>query len=138
MLVFCDTSAFYAVGNRYDEAHGTASRVWRCLLADDRCRLITTNYVFLETFALAQRRRGLQTARSLAEALDDSVEVAFVDDSLHRTALKDCLDRGKRNLSLVDCVSFAFMRRLHIQTAFAFDRHFFDREFESATKFLRA
>lgn len=34
------------------------------------------------------------------------------------------LTANRRNLSLVDCVSFAAMRKLNIQYYFAFDKHF--------------
>jgi predicted nucleic acid-binding protein len=34
------------------------------------------------------------------------------------------LTASKRNLSLVDCVSFEIMRALGIKTVFAFDPHF--------------
>jgi uncharacterized protein len=136
VLVFCDTSALYAVGNREDESHAIAARVWEQLVTDRRFRPITTNYVVVETFALAHRRRGLQAARSLVEALAESVEVAFVDEGLHQNGIDECLEGRKRNVSLVDCVSFAFMRLHAIQTAFAFDRHFISQGFKAATAVL--
>ena len=134
MIVFCDTSALYAVANRDDEAHAAAARIWKQLIEDERFQPITTNYVVVETFSLAHRRRGLQAARAIAESLDERVEIAFVDEALHRAAMNDCLRSRKRTVSLVDSVSFAFMRRLSIQTAFAFDRHFSDQGFRSATQ----
>jgi predicted nucleic acid-binding protein len=136
MLVFCDTSALYAVGNRDDESHAIAARVWQQLIADRRFQPITTNYVVVETFSLAHRRRGLQAARAFAEALAESVEIAFVDEGLHQSGTDECLQGRKRNVSLVDYVSFAFMRRHAIRTAFAFDRHFINQGFKAATTLL--
>jgi predicted nucleic acid-binding protein len=106
MLVFCDTSALYAVGNRNDESHAIAVRVWEQLVTDRRFQ---------------------------PEALAESVEVAFVDESLHQSGTDECLQGRKRNISLVDRVSFAFMRRHAIRTAFAFDRHFINQGFKAAT-----
>jgi len=40
------------------------------------------------------------------------------------------LTAGRRQLSLVDCVSFLTMRRLNLKMAFAFDRHFTEQGFE--------
>lgn len=136
MLVFCDTSALYAVGNRDDESHAIAARIWQQLITDRRYQPITTNYVVVETFSLAHRRRGLQAARAFAEALSENVEVAFVDEDLHYGANDECLQGRKRNISLVDCVSFAFMRRHAIRAAFAFDRHFINKGFKAATALL--
>jgi uncharacterized protein len=130
LIVFCDTSALYAVGNRDDEYHTVAARLWEELVGNSRYRPITTNYVFVETFTLAQRRRGLAAARAVAEALKDALDVAFIDEALHQAGVEECLAEGKRDVSLVDYTSFAFMRRTGIQVAFAFDRHFSDRGFK--------
>ncbi|MDP2857839.1 MAG: VapC toxin family PIN domain ribonuclease, partial [Bacillota bacterium] len=40
------------------------------------------------------------------------------------------LTAGRRNLSLVDCVSFDVMRRLGMEKAFAFDAHFAEQGFQ--------
>jgi len=42
------------------------------------------------------------------------------------------LTAGRRELSLVDCVSFACMRRQGLTRAFHFDRHFREQGFASA------
>ena len=130
MVVFCDTSAFYAIGNRNDEAHAEAARAWTVLVADSRHRLVTTNYVVVETFSLFHKRQGIGAARTLRDAMLDAVEVEFVDAKLHEAAMDDCLRQGRRKLSLVDCASFAFMRRHSIRAALAFDEHFPRQGFE--------
>jgi predicted nucleic acid-binding protein len=48
--------------------------------------------------------------------------VLWGDPPTHDAALDELLDRGSRNLSLVDLVSFVVMRRRGINEAFAFDR----------------
>ena len=129
MLVFCDTSALYAVASPKDEAHAKAAELWARLISHERYRLVTINYVVVEALSLAQRRRGLGAVRAMSEALEESVDVTFVDVALHREGLDECL-RGSRGPSLVDCVGFAFMRRHGIRTAFAFDKHFRQRGFQ--------
>ena len=134
MLVFCDTSALYAVGNRDDEAHEAAAEAWEALIGGDRYRLVSTNYVVVETLSLAQKRQGLAAMRVLRDALDQTVEVTFVDETLHNAAVEDCLRTRRRGVSLVDCVGFAFMRRHGIHHAFAFDRHFTEYGFKPFTQ----
>ena len=50
--------------------------------------------------------------------------VFWVDEGAHRSAHHACLVSGRRELSLVDCVSFEAMRRLDLNDAFCFDNHF--------------
>jgi uncharacterized protein len=52
------------------------------------------------------------------------IEIVFVDEELHRSAVTAFLAAIRRAVSLVDWVSFEVMRRRAIDTAFAFDRDF--------------
>lgn len=49
--------------------------------------------------------------------------------ALHQRALATLLGAGRREVSLVDWVSFLLMRELGIRHAFAFDRHFAEQGF---------
>lgn len=53
-------------------------------------------------------------------------EVVFVDTELMDGALERMARFADKRLSLTDCASFAFMERLGLATAFAFDRDFRD------------
>lgn len=123
MSTFVDTSALLAVLDADDTQHARASHVWSDLVGGEE-DLLTTNYVLVETFALAQARLGLAATRLLDDDVVPILRVTWVDESLHRAAITALLTAQRRGLSLVDCVSFAAMRRLGIARAFAFDRHF--------------
>ncbi|MGB7295825.1 MAG: hypothetical protein WBC70_09585, partial [Candidatus Aminicenantales bacterium] len=58
------------------------------------------------------------------------LNVEFVNLETHRSGTSALLAAAKRNLSLVDCVSFELMRTLGIKTAFAFDAHFEEAGFQ--------
>jgi predicted nucleic acid-binding protein len=120
---FVDTSAFLAVLDADDAQHTRASRVWSGLVGGE-ADLLTTSYVLVETFALAQARLGLGAARLLNDDVVPILRVTWVDEALHRAAMTALLTAQRRELSLVDCVSFEVMRRLGSDRAFAFDRHF--------------
>ena len=62
MTVFVDTSALYAVLDRNDANHRSATATWEKLLSG-RESLATTNYVLVETSALIQHRLGLHALR---------------------------------------------------------------------------
>jgi predicted nucleic acid-binding protein len=123
MSTFVDTSAILAVLDGDDVQHGRAKRIWSELVSaeDD---LLTTSYVLVETYALVQARLGLDATRSLNDDVVPVIRVTWVDESLHRAGVTALLTAQRRDLSLVDCISFETMRRLGIERAFAFDRHF--------------
>lgn len=126
--VFADTSAFFALGSAADQAHLAARKAWRGLRERD-VELVTTSYVLLETSALLQRRLGLDSVRFFREELAPLVRVHWVDEELHERGLDLLLSRGKRDVSLVDAVSFVVCREEGIDEVFAFDRHFADEGF---------
>jgi predicted nucleic acid-binding protein len=85
--------------------------------------LVTHNYVVLETVALLQRRLGISAVHRLQDLLAP-IEVAWVDEVTHRSAIAALLAASRRDVSLVDRVSFEVMRERGIGEAFAFDPEF--------------
>jgi predicted nucleic acid-binding protein len=128
MRIFIDTSAFYALLDRDDENHRKAKNAWVDLLKNENT-LITSNYVLVETFALLQHRLGIEAVRGFQNDILPLVNIEFVISELHRSGVSALLSASRRNLSLVDCVSFEMMRTLEIKTAFAFDPHFKEQGF---------
>ena len=126
-----DTSALLAVLNSGDENHARASRSFRSLLEADE-PLVTTSYVLVETVALLQHRFGLGAVRGFQDAVAPVLTVEWVDAELHAEGTAALLTANRRELSLVDCVSFACMRRQGLTRAFHFDRQFRDQGFASA------
>ena len=126
--VYIDTSALYAVLDADDENHESAKRLWTDLLTQE-ARLVCSNYVLVETFALVQHRLGIEAVRTLQEDILPTLHVEWVDELSHRAAVTALLTAGRRRLSLVDCTSFEVMRQLGIRTAFAFDAHFAEQGF---------
>lgn len=128
MSCFVDTSAFYALLDRDDANHGKAKKLWQTLLSEDRS-LVTTNYVLVESFALIQHCLGLDAVRGFQENVLPVVNVEWIKEAVHRSAVSALLAAGKRRLSPVDCSSFEIMRMLGIRNVFAFDPHFSEQGF---------
>jgi predicted nucleic acid-binding protein len=80
--------------------------------------------VVVETVALIQVRLGVAAVRRLIDDLLPVIGVHSVERDLHRQGVAGLLASGARSVSLVDRVSFAFMRAEGIREAFAFDEHF--------------
>jgi len=127
--VFLDTSGLLAVFNGDDAEHPPAARVWDSLLRAD-LPLHTSNYVLVELSALLQRRMGVSAVEALATYVLPWVNVVWIDEDLHAQAMTGLLVARRRDLSLVDCASFAMMRRLGLRRAFTLDGHFAEQGFE--------
>lgn len=119
-MIFVDTSSLYARLDRSDRRHGEAVETLARLAGE---RLVTHNYVVLESVALVRGRLGGEAARTLLTDLLPPVELAWIDREVHEAAASAFL-AAHGALSLVDCASFEVMRRFGIDTAFAFDRDF--------------
>jgi uncharacterized protein len=128
MRIFIDTSAFYALLDRDDENHQKAKKAWAGIVHGENI-LITSNYVLIETFALLQHRLGIEALRGFHDAIVPLVNVEFINSEIHRAGVSVLLSASRRNLSLVDCVSFEVMRALEIRTVFVFDLHFKEQGF---------
>lgn len=128
MSVFVDTSALLAVLDADDINHRSAKETWKDLISRDEL-LVCTNYVLIETFALVQHRLGMSAVRTFQDDICPVLIVEWVDESTHRAGVTGVLTALRKNLSLVDCVSFDVMRRLGIKSAFVFDPHFKEQGF---------
>lgn len=121
--VFADTSALLALLNDKDEHHAAAARAFRKLQAR-RSPLLTTSTVLVETYALLGRRLGVDAVRAFRTDFAPLLEVVWVDQTLHEAGLDLLLKQRRRQLSLVDAVSFVVMTQRRLDEAFAFDPHF--------------
>ena len=129
MKVFVDTSALYALLDADDRNHASAKATLNSCLEQDTL-LLSSNYVLVETIALIRRRLGMVAARRFCLEMMPLFRLHWVDEEVHSAALGTLLVAGSRELSLVDCTSFELMRRMGVDTAFAFDRHFQEQTFE--------
>lgn len=128
MKLFVDTSGILALVDRDDPAHEGV------VAAFSRGRdlpLATHAYVVIETLAVARRRFGPQVAAGIIDRVIPALEVAPVDADLHAAAVRDFRAAIETSISIVDRVSFAFMRREGIGRAIALDGDFRTAGFET-------
>jgi len=129
VVVFIDSSAIYAYLARDDQNHTRSLATFKDLVTQG-VDLLTTNYVLLETTALVQKRLGLDAVRTFQREFAPMVRrVDWVSEHDHLGAMEALLLAGRRKLSLVDCVSFQYMRKFGLTTAFTFDDHFREQGF---------
>ena len=123
MSLFIDTSALYALLDGDEPRHADVVAAWRTVTDNGRI-LLTSNYVLVETFALVQRRLGLEAVHALADVFVPLLQSVWVDEELHAAAVASLFTAAERRLSLVDCASFELMRRLGLTDVLALDSDF--------------
>ena len=123
MSLFIDTSALYALLDGDEHRHADMVAAWRIVTDNERV-LFTSNYVLVETFALVQRRLGLEAVHGLADVFVPLLQPVWVDEELHAAAVASLFTGARRHLSLVDCTSFELMRRLGLTDVLALDTDF--------------
>ena len=121
-MIFLDTSAIYALADAADLNHEAAVELAGRASSEGEI-LVVHNYVVVEAVALLQRRLGLDVTTRFLRGVG-RFRMHWVTESEHGLAVEHHARAARRQLSLVDCVSFVVMRRLEMDTALAFDRDF--------------
>ncbi len=88
--------------------------------------MVTTNHVIGESYTLTRQRLGFRAAHGVLERLRSTalLQRTFVPEAWEEEAERLLEQYDDQPFSYVDATSFVTMRRLRIQEAFAFDRHF--------------
>lgn len=129
MSIFVDTSVFLAALAKEDNNSAVASETL-ATLAQNGELLIASNYILVESYALIQRRMGMDAIRDFQKTILPSLSIAWINMEEHQRALTQFLSENRRSLSFVDCSSFEIIQRLQVEKVFAFDSHFRERGFE--------
>lgn len=130
MSVFVDTSALYSLLDEGDAHHAEASDALRRLVGTE---LVTHAFVVVETCALVGRRLPWPASEQLIDGILPVIDVAPVDPDLYAAAMAGYRRSGSARVSLVDHASFALMRSLGMQRAFAYDDDFASEGFQLVT-----
>lgn len=125
--MFVDTSGLLAIMSAADRWHDDAVRTFRSIAHEE---LVTTNYVVVEALQLTRRRLGAVATETLRTDHLPLLTVAWIDELTHTAALHAYRPAG--GPSIVDEASFVVMRRLGIDTAFAYDDDFERQGFRRA------
>lgn len=131
MKCFVDTSGFVALYRRNDDNHEEAKAIWHSLRKHDVI-LYTTRDCIAETIILVRRREGYKQALLCGNDLWESPVLEILRANLREDRLAWELFKkfSDKELSFVDCLSFAMMKELRISQAFTFDRDFEEAGFK--------
>lgn len=126
--IFVDTSAWCAIEDGGDPHHA-ASLQFKDEIAG-ACGLVTTDYVLDETYTLLLLNLGHERTVAFHNRIDqlaraNILHIVQVSQVLGDEAWKVFAQFNiDKKWSFTDCTSYAVMKQLDIQEAFAFDHHF--------------
>jgi predicted nucleic acid-binding protein len=106
---------------RHEQAEGTLAK-----LVAGGVQLVTTNFIFDETYTLLLARLGRAAAVAWGERQLESAAIVLVrvTESNERRAWEIVKSFADKDFSYTDATSFAVAEYLGIDSAFAFDQHF--------------
>lgn len=123
--VFVDSFAWIAAINKTDNYNEIVLKTLESLLKQ-KAKLITTNYIVIETINALSR---VEFRKAVVEFVDrlqksPSVEIVKVTDEIYNSAWELYKQRKDKNWGITDCTSFEVMRILGVKKAFTNDKHF--------------
>lgn len=123
--VFVDSSAFLSLEDPDERSYEATSRAFRELVSSG-AHLLTTNFVFDESYALILTRLGRHRAVAWGESARASklVELVRIDEDHEQAAWELILAFEDKDFSYTDATSFAVAQSLEIEEALSLDRHF--------------
>ncbi|MFM6406110.1 MAG: type II toxin-antitoxin system VapC family toxin, partial [Microcystis sp.] len=134
-VILLDTSGLLCYVYRDQPGHEEAVQ-----LLDSAGKSITHSYVLAELVALAQVRHypRLATLEFITDLLENpDIETVWIDEPLHRAAVKLLMARQDKTYSLCDAVSFLLMSQFNIIEALTSHRHFEQEVFQRLLVFLK-
>jgi uncharacterized protein len=120
MSLFVDTSIWFAAVDSSDRSNTRAKAILKATEV-----LVTTDHVLVETWTLLHHRLQPNAAERFWEGLRSGIAVI---EPVGLADLEAAWQIGNswrdQDFSIVDCTSFAIMRRLGIERAASLDDHF--------------
>lgn len=130
--VFVDTSGFYALLVKRDDAHVQAKKLMRKARQQKRT-FVCTDYIIDETATLIK-------ARGLGYLLNDFFDVVlhsrvcrieWTDNDRFFATKELFLKHSDRGWSFTDCLSFVVMKELKARASLTKDKHFLEAGFDA-------
>lgn len=120
-----DSSAFIALENANEIRHEEA-RAALAGLVDTKTELVTTNFVFDETYTLLLARLGRFHAARWGEGqlASRTIRMVRLTEEHESRAWGIIQEFADKDFSYTDATSFAVAEELGIEAAFSFDHHF--------------
>lgn len=123
--VFVDAFAWIASINKNDNYHEISLSILENLIKE-KTKLITTNYVLIETINALSNTGFRKSVIEFINKIENSQSVSIVKitDEIYNNAWNIYKKRLDKDWRITDCTSFEVMHRFKINKAFTNDNHF--------------
>jgi len=123
--IFVDRFAWIATINKSDNYHEICLGILEELL-NNQAKLITTNYVVVETINALSKVEFRKTVIEFIDKLEKSpsVQIIRITDEIYNNAWTFYKQRMDKDWGITDCTSFEVMRAFNVKKAFTNDKHF--------------
>ena len=123
-MTFIDASAYIAILNTHDSLHKKAVAILEVLVAKQE-QVITSYAVLGEVLTVGSMRYDRQKTIAFVMAiLESTTDVILEDQSILEKAMTIFQRIKNKNVSWIDCYSFAIIEQHKIENVFSFDQDF--------------
>jgi len=132
MKAFADSGWFIALHNKKDVHHKEALEILQKIPAK-KVMVYTSDYIIDEAVTLAlARTKSPDTAEALGEGIMNSkyIKILKISEDNFQDAWQFFKKYKCNYYSFTDCTTFILMREQNINTAFTFDKHFLNENFD--------
>ncbi len=126
MKVFIDANAFVANTLTSDPLHDKAQTVTKHL-RQQSVDFFTTSDVLKEALTIISQRGDKESALKFLKRTVDAksgINIIFINQNLNEEGIIIFKKVKQKDISAVDCTSFAVMKMLEVKEVFTFDKHF--------------
>ena len=129
--LFLDTVGLIALWDRSDQWHKQATEAYQEYHVDGPHSVIVTESAMLECGNAASRRPYRENVAKFRDQMATDRGLVFATDEDTELGWKEYLGGQPGAAGIVDCISFAVMRRLGLTEVFTNDQHFQIAGFET-------
>ncbi len=121
MVVFVDTSFLVSLFNIQDPKHDQAKKLSKKLL---NIPPLYSNLIFAETVTILSQKVGKQRAIYAGDLMKAKFREIRIDQDIENLAWDIFKKQKSKNVSFVDCTTFALFHKGIFDQCFTFDRDF--------------
>lgn len=121
MTIFGDASAIVSL---YDDSDPNYQKAQEVVIKFSAGKFITSNFVFAEIVTILSQRMGKQPSIIAGEELIRSYTIIKLTDNIETLAWEIFKKQTLKNISFVDCTTFALYQEGVFDSVFTFDRDF--------------
>lgn len=124
LKIFMDTDAFVALVKEDDSNHNRAKRIFQKLQAEPVV-FSTSNYVFSETVTVLSQRVSHVAAVEFIKKMksdENPFDIQRVEEEVENRAIEIFIAQTSKNISYVDCVNIAVIKKNGYDAIFSFDK----------------